>query len=970
MSMETAFVEDWAQSVPKARRLSTSDSPHSCLLTQLNQIAQQVKLAIITQLCGGSYGPIDWMGIISQMKRLSPYFVVDKNTSEHFQIISLNKTYDLNHRSASVDLNMQFEYWTYDEVRGDNYSTTAPICVIHFEYDDFQYTFVSDPYCYDLVAKHPNIYLTMGPNYYKFTPDSVRFESNKSDIEFDMVSANLIYAMDYRSARVIQQFKKILTKNPHCTVKNFTYKFTYRFECGLLIELRTDHGLAYLRVIINQLTISLKYSVASLSEPTNITYDVVLCHSTYDCATAPKKIIHFFTQNLSLIQLQLNAEVLDLPLPPVESATVKTGGSVSRLYHRKKDLNIFYDGDIVRIGAGTKKSFHDLYQIDPKLLSAENIRKIITNRQLPLERVPYPHVRIESSSSNEESDDDLDIQQPLPPITCACRPYDLYSSDEDDYEPSRINLDHLRSNCKYSAMPPIYYLGNTTNNEINIEERSGTNKHANNSTTFAFKSNGHLERINHIDNAGRVIVKDKMNQIDGFYGYKAARTACGKTCIVKLLIPKLATVIKSVDKVKADGYVFDKYRTNIAIPISIDEVFYIQTGKPGTHDNFFYAKHLVPEECPICLDKISDKITVPCNHKICSDCHKKVSNTCWICKQHITHMRDLPQNVLSPGHNPVDHHIAYSCVHVDGFEYKLYEKITITDFDNDKSHGCGSGIHFCSNPQQVFVYFEFLNIPDESLFDLAKAFFTNPPPVYTNDIPWPYEQLPISTKNIPVPTKSFDKVAVPKKKMPKEQVPTEQVPKKQVLKEQVPKEKMPKEQVPKKQVPKKQVPTEQVPKKQVPTEQVSKKQVPKEKMPKGHVSKKTIPKEQVSVDQISKDELPKSVVPSAPIPPLPSVPADWRQTIRLININSCRLVESEPLTDIELEPIQPLVPSPPPRRPRKIRSRIPDQSVFDQLMASAPSVRPDADQLMAQAPSVPTNSIIVSDQLQTAILDS
>lgn len=295
-------------------------------------------------------------------------------------------------------------------------------------------------------------------------------------------------------------------------------------------------------------------------------------------------------------------------------------------------------------------------------------------------------------------------------------------------------------NIRQSVIPPALTYGQVCNGgEVRAESDPDADADADTDadtdpdpdpTNYVFDSKGHLERIDRIDSVGRLVVKAPTPEEirAGRIGYKAAKTAQGQMCVVKLFIPEDAVVVRSLDtygqsdSITTDKYAFNKYRSNKVVPLEINEVFY-------NSDKHYVGGDMVPTICQCCNTKVTDLSTDPCHHHICSDCYEgsgmKQSKKCATCEQPFDQMinLDLTRNLDINYETSFD--IAYSCVHVNGFEYRVNEEITVLDFDPDPSVRCAPGIHYCLKPSDIFIYFEFMNIPAGT---------------YVSDLPWAEEE--------------------------------------------------------------------------------------------------------------------------------------------------------------------------------------------------------------------------------------
>lgn len=244
------------------------------------------------------------------------------------------------------------------------------------------------------------------------------------------------------------------------------------------------------------------------------------------------------------------------------------------------------------------------------------------------------------------------------------------------------------------------------------------NKQVHGIDQYAFSNNGHISTGRFIDNSGRLIVKalTEKEKLQGRIGYKAAKTTDGGMCIITLFIPADAKVAWHRDPKYSDQ---DKFRASKIIPIKIERVYY-------NGNKYYMASELEKPECPICYDKISNIRTIPCNHKACVNCANNLKGrvakgnifACWICRQAITEIVNIPS---VSDVNSEELNTAYSCVHVDEFEYRLNEEITIKEFDPNLNQLCKPGIHYCDAVPKIFQYFEYVTAPKD---------------VYQNIMPW------------------------------------------------------------------------------------------------------------------------------------------------------------------------------------------------------------------------------------------
>ena len=262
-------------------------------------------------------------------------------------------------------------------------------------------------------------------------------------------------------------------------------------------------------------------------------------------------------------------------------------------------------------------------------------------------------------------------------------------------------------------------FGNTFGNKFGtpqniIVTQNETDEKINSIDQHNFDSGGQHKNHKSIDETNQLVVtalsQEEINA--GRIGYKAARTADNKMCIIKLFLPPDARVAWDSDK--------DKYRTDKVIPLTIKKAYYGKT-------QHFYTRDLDIEDCPVCADAMATHIAYPCRHKLCGDCWKEIitegNNNCPYCRAAIEKVDELPLNRL-PENTDTDEEIteAYSCIYTDKFVYRKNEQVIIGDFDGDLNKVCAAGIHFHDKEADVFQWFEYLDIPE--------------PDVLSDDIPW------------------------------------------------------------------------------------------------------------------------------------------------------------------------------------------------------------------------------------------
>ena len=107
-------------------------------------------------------------------------------------------------------------------------------------------------------------------------------------------------------------------------------------------------------------------------------------------------------------------------------------------------------------------------------------------------------------------------------------------------------------------------------------------------------------------------------------------------------------------------------------------------------------------------------ISDPCRHKLCGDCWTGVmivqkNNNCPYCQSKI-------EKIIPLEHVENKKHLSllegYSCVYTDDFVYRIGEEVEVEDFDEDLKKICSNGIHYHTNVNDVFQWFEYLDIPE------------------------------------------------------------------------------------------------------------------------------------------------------------------------------------------------------------------------------------------------------------------
>ena len=250
-------------------------------------------------------------------------------------------------------------------------------------------------------------------------------------------------------------------------------------------------------------------------------------------------------------------------------------------------------------------------------------------------------------------------------------------------------------------------------------------------TQHNFNDDGHEKNSKSIGEQNRLKINSlSLEEIkNGQIGYKAARTKDNKFCVIKLLIPKDAKVAWDVHR--------DKYRTDKAIVLSIKPVIYDKK-------NYYYVADFKLEECPICLDDKATFLALPCRHKLCGNCwkaliEKNMNKLCHYCKTEVAKVEELPISKTINNELQLENEEsysleeAYSCVHTNDFAYRINEEVQIVNFDADLKKVCAPGIHYHAEEKDIFQWFEYLDIPEELVYE---------------KIPWNSDQKEVKPINI------------------------------------------------------------------------------------------------------------------------------------------------------------------------------------------------------------------------------
>jgi len=226
-----------------------------------------------------------------------------------------------------------------------------------------------------------------------------------------------------------------------------------------------------------------------------------------------------------------------------------------------------------------------------------------------------------------------------------------------------------------------------------------------------YDSRGHSKNRKLIDANNKYTVKSHSQKetYDGHVGYKAARTIDDQMCVVKLYVPGEAKVAWEPTR--------NKYRTNFATVIDIKIVTCV-------NDTFYYENDLLVEECPVCKDSFATHMSFPCHHKLCFNCWRDVlnkGNKCLMCSSKVVRiakididfneyiLEEIQNNDIVRQNNTVRE--AYSFIHTNKFVYRLGDSVIENNFDGDLDKTCVPGIHYHDNDDDVFKWFEYMDIP-------------------------------------------------------------------------------------------------------------------------------------------------------------------------------------------------------------------------------------------------------------------
>ena len=189
-------------------------------------------------------------------------------------------------------------------------------------------------------------------------------------------------------------------------------------------------------------------------------------------------------------------------------------------------------------------------------------------------------------------------------------------------------------------------------------------------------------------------IRDKYTNNNGSIGYKACIGPNSEYCVVKLYIYP--------DSYIATDQSAKKFRTNRCRIIDIARV-----EKSKITEDFRYKL------CEKCGLKTADQIALPCKHYYCNDCCIIcVGDKCVKCKE-----------LIIINGNIVFHHVSnikicditttYSFITNHIQKYELDTDVVISDYNTDLEKKCANGVHYHDDINEVYQWFEFLDIPEE-----------------------------------------------------------------------------------------------------------------------------------------------------------------------------------------------------------------------------------------------------------------
>jgi len=444
----------------------------------------------------------------------------------------------------------------------------------------------------------------------------------------------------------------------------------------------------------NMISTNNMYIEQEMYDPTN---NMVISKFT-ETINSTNNIVNEITSHIYVIRndykIEYNKHLVHEKQNSLFEHGLKINSKILRTYDKKiyKNNNLIYDGHIID---------NDVV-VDLNIMNKDDQIKFNFNDILNHNFISNFGINLNTLQKNDDNENNMYIFD-------QCQ-QETFSTNDNKYK--------FEFNYNYYPKHLMHTYGNSTSTAKSIVVTKSENgkDNINSIDQHNFDSDGQQTNSKFIDESNRLTIKaltaEEINA--GRIGYKAAKTSDNKMCIIKLFLPKDA-------KVAWDQYK-DKYRTNKVIVLSIKKIYYEKK-------HHYYTKDLNLEECGVCLDAPSTFIAYPCRHKLCGTCWKQLidisqNKNCPTCRTHINKIEEVPINKLPENCNiDEDEEIteAYSCVHTDQFIYKKNEQIIIDNFDGNLKKVCAPGIHFHDKEEDVFQWFEYMNIPENVLI---------------NDMPW------------------------------------------------------------------------------------------------------------------------------------------------------------------------------------------------------------------------------------------
>lgn len=233
----------------------------------------------------------------------------------------------------------------------------------------------------------------------------------------------------------------------------------------------------------------------------------------------------------------------------------------------------------------------------------------------------------------------------------------------------------------------VGYYGKESNIEkiIVIEETENGEKKA---LTYCISLNNQIKNITQINNKQKILLINNKDE-DFIVGYKLTIDKDNTYCVVELAILSDSLVVPDTH--------YNKFRTNKCKVLNIGKIY--------NHDNKnYYYSYKYNTECSICYDKENLVQIRSCSHKICRTCcHNLEKKICPLCKIEFDGYL-INENIKE----------AYSFVYND-FKYVVGETIIIEDFDYGTKI-CGKGIHYHDKVEDIYIWKEYNEIPEELKF--------------------------------------------------------------------------------------------------------------------------------------------------------------------------------------------------------------------------------------------------------------